>query len=55
MLHYPATFIIIAVIAALMGFGALAGLVAGIAKVLFFVFLGLFLLSFVLNGPAPRD
>ena len=55
MLQYPATFLIFAVITAFMGFGSIAGLVAGIAQVLFFVFLGLFLLSFILNGRSPRD
>jgi uncharacterized membrane protein YtjA (UPF0391 family) len=55
MLQYPATFLIIAVIAGFLGFGSIAGLVAGIAQVLFFVFLGLLLISFILNGPSPRD
>ena len=55
MLQYPATFLIIAVIAGFLGFGSLAGTVAGIAQILFFVSLGLFLLSFIFNGRAPRD
>jgi uncharacterized membrane protein YtjA (UPF0391 family) len=55
MLQYPATFLILAVIAGFLGFGSIAGLVAGIAQVLFFVFLGIFLLSFIFNGRAPRD
>jgi len=55
MLQYPATFLIIAVVSGFMGFGSIAGLVAVIAQILFFIFLGLFILSFVLSGPSPRD
>jgi uncharacterized membrane protein YtjA (UPF0391 family) len=55
MLQYPATFLIIAVIAGFIAFGSIAGIVAGIAQVLFFVSLGLFLLSFIVNGRSPRD
>ena len=55
MLHHPATFLISSVFAAILGFGSLAGWVADLAQILFFVFLGIFLLSFVFNGPSPRD
>jgi uncharacterized membrane protein YtjA (UPF0391 family) len=55
MLQYPGTFLIGSVFAAIFGFGSLAGFVADIAQFLFFVFLGLFLVSCVLNGPSPRD
>lgn len=55
MLQYPATFLIIAVIAGFFGFGSFAGIVADIAQVLFFVSLGVFLLSFILNGRSRRD
>jgi uncharacterized membrane protein YtjA (UPF0391 family) len=55
MLQYPATFLIIAVIAGFLGFGSFAGIVAEIAQILFFVSLSLFLLSFIFNGRAPRD
>jgi uncharacterized membrane protein YtjA (UPF0391 family) len=55
MLQYPATFLIIAVIAGFLGFGSFAGIVADIARVLFFVSLGVFLLSFILNGRSRRD
>ena len=39
MLHYAVIFFIIAIIAAVLGFGGIAGASAGIAKVLFIVFL----------------
>ncbi|MCE0497158.1 MAG: DUF1328 domain-containing protein [Methylacidiphilales bacterium] len=55
MLQYPATFLVSSVFAAILGFGSLAGLVADIAQILFFVFLGIFLLSFIFNGPSPRN
>jgi uncharacterized membrane protein YtjA (UPF0391 family) len=55
MLQYPATFLIGAVVSGFLGFGSIGGLVAGIAQILFFVFLGLFLISFIFNGPSPRD
>jgi uncharacterized membrane protein YtjA (UPF0391 family) len=47
MLYYSAVFFIIAVIAALLGFGNLAAGAAGIAQLLFFIFLGLFVLSVI--------
>ena len=45
MLYYAVVFLIVAIIAGLLGFGAIAFAAAGIAKLLFFVFLILFLLS----------
>ena len=38
MLHYAVTFFIIAIVAALLGFGGIAGSAVEIAKILFFVF-----------------
>jgi uncharacterized membrane protein YtjA (UPF0391 family) len=55
MLQNPATFLIFAVFTGFLGFGAIAGWVAGIAQVLFFIFLGLFFVSFMLNGRSPRE
>jgi|ERR1700735_4355012 uncharacterized membrane protein YtjA (UPF0391 family) len=55
MLQYPATFLIMAVVAGFLGFGSLAGTVAEIAQVLFFISLGIFLLSFIFNGRSSRD
>jgi len=45
MLSWAATFFVVAIIAAVFGFGGIASGAAGIAKVLFFVFLVVFFLS----------
>lgn len=50
MLSWAITFLIIALVAAVLGFGVLAGTAMGIAKILFLVFLVLFVISLV----APR-
>jgi uncharacterized membrane protein YtjA (UPF0391 family) len=47
MLHYAAVFFVIALIAALFGFGGIAVGAAEIAKFLFFIFLVLFVVSLV--------
>jgi uncharacterized membrane protein YtjA (UPF0391 family) len=47
MLHYAAVFFVIAVIAAIFGFTGIAVGAAEIAKILFFVFLVLFIVSLV--------
>ena len=47
MLHYALVFLIVAIIAAVLGFGYLAGTAMWIAKVLFVVFLILAIVSFV--------
>ena len=49
MLHYAVVFFVIALIAALFGFGGIAAGAVEIAKVLFFIFLALFLVSLVLG------
>ncbi len=49
MLRYAIIFLAIALLAALFGFGGIAGAAAGIAKILFWVFVVLFLGSIVLN------
>lgn len=46
MLHYALVFLIVAIIAAILGFGVVAGTAAWIAKICFVVFLVLALLSF---------
>jgi uncharacterized membrane protein YtjA (UPF0391 family) len=53
MLHYALVFFVIALVAALFGFGGLAAGAAGIAKVLFFIFLVLFVVS-LLGGMRGR-
>lgn len=47
MLSWSVTFLIIALIAAALGFGGIAGTAVGIAKILFFVFIVLFVLSLI--------
>lgn len=54
MLHYAVVFFVIAIIAALFGFGGIAAGAAEIAKILFFIFLALFVAS-VLVGLVRRD
>ncbi|NIF28123.1 DUF1328 domain-containing protein [Pantoea sp. Tr-811] len=46
MLSWAVTFLIIAIAAAVLGFGGIAGAATGIAKILFIVFLVLFVASF---------
>lgn len=55
MLHYAVSFLVIALVAAILGFGSLAGLAAEAAKILFVVFLVLFVLSLFFRGRTPRD
>ena len=50
MLSWALTFLVIALIAAVLGFGGVAGTASYIAQVLFFVFLVLFIISLI----APR-
>ena len=50
MLHYAVIFFVVALIAALFGFTSIAGAAAGVAKILFFVFLILFVASLVFGG-----
>lgn len=47
MLYYALIFLVIAIIAGLLGFGAIAFAATGIAKILFFLFLVLFLISLI--------
>jgi uncharacterized membrane protein YtjA (UPF0391 family) len=53
MLSWAITFLIIALIAAVLGFGGLAGTAVGIAKLLFFVFLVLFVVSLIFGRRPP--
>jgi uncharacterized membrane protein YtjA (UPF0391 family) len=50
MLYYSLVFLIVALVAAALGFGGIAGASIGIAKILFFVFLALFVISLVFGG-----
>jgi uncharacterized membrane protein YtjA (UPF0391 family) len=49
MLSWAITFLVIALIAAALGFGGLAGTAAGFAKILFFVFLVMFVVSLIMG------
>lgn len=54
MLNWSLTFLVIALIAAFLGFGGIAGSAAGIAQILFGLFILLFILSFIFRGRRPR-
>ncbi len=47
MLSWVITFLIIALIAAVLGFGGIAGAAVGIAKIVFFIAIILFLISLI--------
>ena len=49
MLSYAWIFLVIAIIAAMFGFGGIAAASAGIAKVLFYIFLAIFIISLLLG------
>ena len=56
MLGWALTFLVIALIAALLGFGGIAVAAAGIAKILFVVFLVLFIvttIAYLIQGRRP--
>ena len=54
MLGWSITFLIIALIAGVFGFGLVASASMGIAKILFFIFAVLFVLSLFFRGASPR-
>ena len=49
MLYWAAVFFIIALVAAMFGFGGIASAAGGIAKILFYIFVILFVVSLVLG------
>lgn len=56
MLRWAITFLIIAIIAAIFGFGGIAATATGIAQILFYIFLVLFLVALLfglLGGRTP--
>ena len=55
MLSWALTFLVLALIAALFGFGGIAASAASIAKVLFFLFIVLFVFSLLANMVRGRD
>lgn len=54
MLGWALTFLIIALIAAALGFGGIAGTAVGIAKLIFFVAIVLFVISLIYGLVAGR-
>ena len=54
MLHYAVVLFVIALVAALFGFGGVAAGAVGIAKVLFFVFLVLAVVTFLFGAMKGR-
>ena len=55
MLGWALTFLIVALIAGVLGFTTIAGTAIGVAKILFYVFLVLFLVSLVMNFVRGRS
>jgi uncharacterized membrane protein YtjA (UPF0391 family) len=49
MLRWALVFLVVAIIAAVFGFGGIAATATGIARILFWVFVVLFLVSFVIG------
>ena len=49
MLYYALVFLLIALMAGFLGFGGVAFAAAGIAKILFFIFLAVFFVSLILH------
>lgn len=47
MIKWAITFLVLAIIAGLFGFGLIANMAYGIAKILFYVFIALFVLSLI--------
>jgi uncharacterized membrane protein YtjA (UPF0391 family) len=50
MLSYVWVFLILAIIAAVFGFGGIAVAAAGIAKILFFIFIAIFLVTLLFGA-----
>jgi uncharacterized membrane protein YtjA (UPF0391 family) len=59
MLRWALIFLVVALVAAALGFTGIAGTSAGIAQVLFWLFVGIFLVmllgSLIRGGPRTRD
>jgi uncharacterized membrane protein YtjA (UPF0391 family) len=50
MLYYALVFLVLGLIAALLGFTGIAGASIGIAKILFFVFIAIFAVMLLMHG-----
>lgn len=55
MLGWALTFLVVALIAGVLGFTSIAGAAIGVAKILFFVFVVLFLVSLVMHVVRGRS
>lgn len=55
MLKWAITFLVLALIAGLFGFGLIANLTFGIAKVLFYIFIALFVISLIFGGRTAKS
>ena len=55
MLSWAITFFLIALVAAVFGFGGIAAASAGIAQILFYLFIGLFLISLLMHVARAGD
>ena len=53
MINWAITFLVIALIAAVLGFGGIAGTAVGIAKIVFLVFIVLCIIAFVMGRKTP--
>jgi uncharacterized membrane protein YtjA (UPF0391 family) len=54
MLHYALVFLVLGLIAALFGFTGIAGASIGIAKILFFVFIAIFVVMLLMGRGRGR-
>lgn len=54
MLGWAIAFLVIALIAALFGFGGIASASAGIAQIIFFVFIALFVIALIMRAVRGR-
>jgi uncharacterized membrane protein YtjA (UPF0391 family) len=55
MIGWAITFLVIALIAAVLGFGGIAGTAVGIAKIIFFVAIVLFVVSLIFGRSRRRS
>ena len=53
MLNWAVTFLLVAIVAGVFGFGGIAGTATGIAQTLFFLFIVLFIVSLVIPRVKP--
>jgi uncharacterized membrane protein YtjA (UPF0391 family) len=55
MLRWAVVFLIVAIVAAVFGFGGIAATATDIARILFFVFLVLFVVALIFGRGRPRS